>query len=350
MKYSSLEQRLAQSYIDMLPSFVPDENAPVSVSEQKHFYDLIMGLFQLAFNEPLYFVTSLHEDDAFLSRHKNAKPQLNKDMKKFTKSMNGLLKAMYLLGQGEEVKLDKKQLSVLSKIGIDDLTNLPVAWKWMTTKKDPNPSIFTNSQLHKNYPYVSFSHCLFNDNYPYTSDIYSRLLGESAFEKLENWMLSQGYKLYNVYNIIASDCNLSLSIINQKWSGEPPYGGCEYKVKHTGISAQFDDYLETPASFGLLIPNGMKEYLNDFDSMDRELQTFVFERTKKCDKCKYCVATDKAGTRPLSHTIVNFEGDEYKLCNLIPGYNFCWTSIDDSLADMLIKMLSFMDRFIPEKV
>ena len=37
MTFSSLEQRLAQGYIDMLPSFVPEENASVSISEQEHF-------------------------------------------------------------------------------------------------------------------------------------------------------------------------------------------------------------------------------------------------------------------------------------------------------------------------
>lgn len=336
MRYSSLEQRMAQNYIDMLPSFVPDENAPVSVSEQKHFYDLIKGLFQLAFDEPLLFVTALHEDDVFLNRHKGAKPKLNENMKKIRKSINEFLKVMHRLGQGEEVKLSKKQLLVLSKIGVDDLTNLPAAWNWMATKVGSN--------------FSTFSHCLFNDNYPYTSEIYSRLLGESAFKKLESWMLSLGYKRFDIYNVIASDCKLSLSIINPKWSKEPPYGGCEYKVKHTGISAQFDDYLETPASFGLCIPGGMKPYLESFDIMDDELQAFVFARAKKCDMCKYCVNTDITGSHPLSNTKVNFEDKEYKLCNLFPGYYFCWTSIDDSLADILIKMLSFMDRFIPEKV
>ena len=32
-----------------------------------------------------------------------------------------------------------------------------------------------------------------------------------------------------------------------------------------------------------------------------------------------------------------------------PRYSYTWTSIDDELADMLIKMLSFMDKFIPNK-
>jgi hypothetical protein len=111
MVYASLEQRLAQGYIDMLPSFIPNGNASISILEQERFYILIKGLFQLAFDEPLLFVTSLHEDDAYPSRFKKGygKPQLITNMKKFTKSINALLQAMFFIGQGKEVSLNKKQ-------------------------------------------------------------------------------------------------------------------------------------------------------------------------------------------------------------------------------------------------
>ena len=335
MNYSSLEQRMAHSYIDMLPSFVPDENASVSVSEQEHFYDLIKNLHQLAFDEPLLFVTSLHEDDVYPTRYKKpyGKPKLIMSMRKFTKSVDGLLQAMFLLGKGEEVKLNKRQQTILDRLNINDLTNLPAAWQWMSTKENAN--------------IVTFSHCLFDDNYPYTSEIYARLLGASAFKKLESWMLAQGYKRFDIHHIIASDCKLTLTIANPKWCSDPPRGGHEYKIKHTGISVQYDDYVKDPAIIGLCIPDGMKPYLATFDSMETSLQAFVVGRTKKCDRCNYCIQTDKTGTRPLAYTAVTFEGEKYQLCNYFPGYGYSWSSIDDNLVDMLIKMLTFMDGFVP---
>ena len=338
MTYSSLEQRLAQNYLDMLPSFVPDENAPVSVSEQEEFYGLIKGLFLLARDNPLLFVTALHDDDAFPNRFNKrgyGKPQLEANMKKFTKAVSGLLQAMFLLGQGEDICLSKKQLAVLSTLGVSNFAHLPAAWKWMSTKDGANIS--------------TFSHCLFDNNYPYTSEIYARLLGEPAFKKLEAWMLARGYKRFDIYEVAASHCNLSLSIVNPKWNSEPPRGGFEYKVKHTGISMRFDTYINKPPVLGLCIPGGMKPYLEAFNTMDTQLQAFVVDRTKKCDACNYCVQTDKTGLRPLAYTPVTFEGTEHLLCNYYPGYNYCWTSIDDGLADMLIKILSFMDRFVPAK-
>ena len=90
MNFENLEQRIAQTYIDLLPPFVPDDNASVSVSEQEKFYDLIKNLYQLAFDDPLLFVASLHEDDAYPSYIKSSygKPELQVNMKKFSNLAN----------------------------------------------------------------------------------------------------------------------------------------------------------------------------------------------------------------------------------------------------------------------
>ena len=97
MTFTCLEQRMAQSCMDMLPSFAPDKKALVSACEQEQFYTLIKRLYQLAFDEPLLFVTSLHEDDAYPHRYKKGyeKPKLITDMRKFTQSVDGLLQAMF---------------------------------------------------------------------------------------------------------------------------------------------------------------------------------------------------------------------------------------------------------------
>jgi len=337
MIYASLEQHLAQNYLCFLPSFIPDMNAPVSAEEQERFYYLIKELYQLAFDEPLLFVTQLHADDAYPNRFNRkgyGKPELHRNMVKFTKSIDMLLEAMFLMGKDEVCKLTKKQAAVLSRLGIADFANLPPAWIWMSTREAAS--------------LTSFSYCLFDCDYPYTSEIYARLLGEAGFKKLENWMLSNGYKRFDIYDVVASNCRLSLTIANPKWNENPPTGGFEYKIKHTGISARFEPYIKDPVVFGLCIPNGLKPYLEDFSFMDKELQDFVVKHTKKCDKCGYCVQTDKSKTRPLAITPVEYDGSTYPFCTYFPGYNYCWTSIDYNLADALIRMLSFLDRYAPQ--
>jgi len=337
MTYTSLEQRLAQNYLCLLAPFVPDRNAPVNTDEQERLYNLMKNLYQLAFDEPLLFVAQLHEDDAYPNRFNKksyGKPELQRNVVKFTKSIDMLLEAMFLMGKGEEYKLTKKQAAVLSRLGIVDFSNLPPEWIWLSTREAAS--------------LASFSYCLFDRDYPYTSEIYARLLGEAGFKKLESWMLSNGYKRFDIYDVVASNCRLSLTIANPKWNSNLPTGGFEYKVKHTGISARFEPHIKDPVVFGLCIPNGLKPYLEDFAFMDKELQDFVVKHTKKCDKCGYCVQTDKSKTRPLAIIPVDYDGNVYSLCTYFPGYNYCWTNIDDNLADELIMMLSFLDRYAPQ--
>ena len=334
--YSSLEQRMAKSYIDMFPAFVPCENAPVSIAEQKAFYDLMERLYHLAFDEPQLFVAVLHEDDAYPTRFKTGygKPKLILDMRKFIKAVDALIEKMFLLGQGSAVKMNKREQDILARLEIDDVNGLPAAWRWMATRDGAG--------------LTAFKYCLFDERHLYTSDIYARLLGEKGFGKLVNWMLEKGYKPMDMHDITASDCKLSLSIFNPKWGRNPPKGGYEYGIKYTGIAALYDYYVETPTVLGLCIPNGMRTYLEAFDEMEEALQKFVVTRTKKCDGCRYCVQTDKTGARPLAYVSIQFDGKTHPLCPYFPGYHYCWTHIDEGLAEEIMRILAFMDRFAPE--
>ena len=335
MDYSSLEQRMAQSFLDLFPPFVPEENAPVSTEEQRDFYEMINRLYQLAFDEPLLFVTALHDDDAYPSRYKKAygKPQLILDMKKFIKPVETLLQNMFLLGQGEAVKQNKREQAILARLGVVDVSRLPAAWVWMSTREGAHVT--------------AFAYCLFRRGYSYAAAVYARLLGETAFQKLENWMLTKGYRRFDIYDVTASDCKLSLTIANPQWGEEPPRGGFEYKIRHTGLSAQLDFYVREPVVLGLCIPNGMKTYLEAFDTMPEGLRQFVATRTKKCDACGYCTQTDKTGMRPRAYVSIAHGGKNYNLCTYFPGGAYCWPRIDDSLVDELIQMLTFMDMFAP---
>jgi len=255
-------------------------------------------------------------------------------MRKFTKAIDSLLQSMYLIGQDSNVKINKRQQEILSRLGINNYSKLPTAWTWMANRPGAN--------------IVAFMYCLFDKDYPYSSDIYASLLGEASFRKLENWMIKQGYKRFDIHNITASDCKLTLTYANPLWSKESPKGGFEYKIRHTGISVQYDFYVQQPVVFGLCIPDGLKTYLNVFDSMSTKNQSFVVNHTKKCDGCGYCVQTDKTGSLPLAFIQINYEQKKYNLCPYFPGYCYSWTSINDDLVDQLIEMLSFMDKFIPK--
>lgn len=333
MGYANLEQRMVNAYLAVLPEFVPEKSAEVSISEQKAFYDLMKRLYSLLFHDPSLIVSTLHEDDAFPSRYKKGygKPELETNVLKIKNAIEKLLQNMFQIGQGADVKLNKRQLKILSALGIEDLKKLPAAWVWMSSRPDATQTAFT--------------YCLFRRDYVYSVDVYARLLGEKVFRRLESWMVSNGYRPYDIYDITASNCKLALTYVNPMWGNEQPHGGNEYKIKHTGISVQYDSYVRNPTALGLCIPYGMKNFLENFDSMNQKVKEFVTERTKRCDGCRYCIQTDKTGVRPLACMSITYKQTEYKLCPYFPGYNYSWTSVDDSLVDNIIEMLTFMDTF-----
>ncbi len=336
MMFDSLEQRLAHSYLETFPAFVPDENS-LDLREQEHFYDFMKRLYQLAYDQPLLWVPTLHEDDAYPNHStKKAynKPDLHQHMRKFMQGMDGLLQSLFEMGKGVAVKPSKRQMAILAALGHDESAPRSPAWTWMATRPGAN--------------LPAFAHCFFRADYSYVSDLYAHLLGdEPAFRRLETWMLNRGYQRYMGLDVTASTDPISLTYANPAWSAETPRGGYEYTIRHTGIAAIYHIELQRPAVFGLCIPGGLKPFLAAFADMDATVQRFVWARTKICDGCRYCVQTDKTGTRPLASIVVTHEGEVRRLCPYFPGYSYSWTSIDDALVDELIAMLAFMDGFVP---
>jgi len=330
--FTSVEQRMANGYLDTFPPFVPEE-APLAAASQRELYDLMLGLYRLCFDEPQLLVPALHEDDAYpnhFNKSSYGKPDLFVSMRKFTREMDALLDAMFRRGQGAPVKLSKRQKALLDRLGVSPDGPLPAAWARLASR--PGMTM------------TKFSRCFFQEGYPYVRDVYARLLGnEAAYGKLIDWMTARGYRYYDGLDITASDDKLSMTYANPAWSGDIPRGGFEYKIRHTGISARYEAAFREPQLFGLCIPGGLKPALSAFDRMDAPVQDFVIRRTKVCDGCRYCVQTDKTGARPLALIPVRHHGETRKLCPYFPGYSYCWPRIDDALADDLIRMLDFLD-------
>jgi len=326
--YGNLEQRMVQSYLDTLPPFTPAADGPAP-EEQERFYRLIKSLYELLWAEPQLLVSSLHEDDAHPNRataSSYGKPELKVNMRKALKAVHDLLEVMRRLGQDpDSIKVNRRQGAILMRLGVDPAGPLPVAWTWMATR--PGSTL------------LSFSRCLFRPGYPYARDVYARLLGEERFLRLEAWLVERGYSRFECL-----DGTLSLDYANLAWDREPPRGGSLYKIRHPGIACSYDPYFAHPTTLGLAIPGGMKPFLDRFDLAEESVKDFIWEHTNRCSGCRYCVQTDKTGTRPLAAVAVEHRGEVRRLCPYYPGFSYRWTALDQGLVDNLTGMLAFMEE------
>lgn len=327
--YSSLEQRAAQYYVATFPGFIPDEKGPVSVAEQREFYDLMRSLYQLACVEPSLFVTTLHEDAAVYEK------QVRRGhIVRFMKSIDALLEIMFTMGQGESVKFSKKQLGVLARLQVSMDAQLPPAWRWMSTRSEAS--------------ITAFARCFFKNDHSYTTDIYADMFGdELAFRRLDRWMIEHGYVSQTLLDVAGSDCKLALNYYNPTWDKKPPTG--TGPIRQTGMTAIYDPRRKPPYVFWMEVPNILRGCLGQFAAMSKQLQDFVITHIKKCDGCRYCVQTDKSGKRPLICTKIQYGQEEHVLCPLFPSGSYRWHCIDDALADRLIELLEFMDNLLPKK-
>lgn len=332
--YTCLEQRMAQTRLDLLPPFIPDPQAPVSTAEQQAFYDAMAALYRLAADEPLRFVPVLHEDDAYPNRFNKTpygKPELLQNQKKFLKAVDAVVQNLFLLGQGQAVSWNRRQKAVLDALGLS-ASALPAAGRWLASR--PGADI------------VDFSHCLFDAAQPaYLPAVYAPLLGESGFHTLQDWLGANGYRQYHLKHATATDCDMILAYANPLWGEEPPSGSFEYKVRHTGVCIRYDPWVRQPCVLGLCIPGGLGPWLERFAAMPPAVQTFVNAHAKVCNGCGYCVQTDKTGQRPRAAVAVPAAEGTRRLCPYFPGCNFCWTALDEALVRDIIGMLGFMDRF-----
>lgn len=334
-QYDSVEQRMANTYLEALPSFVPADDGPPH-AEQRAFYELIGGLFLLAADEPALFVKETHPDDAYPNRFNKTsyqKPELIKQMRTFRKEVDLLLSALFSIGRGESVALRKRQAQILSRLGVSlDSPVLP-ALKWMAMRDGANID--------------TFSRCLFDPDYPYEEEIYAKLLGDTdAFRRLIGWLSGHGYSRFILSDTPASDDKHALTYANLAFHREPPRGGFEYGVKHTGVSMRHDYYAQNPAVLGLLIPGGMRPHLLRFAEMGETLQSFVMERARRCDGCGYCVQTDKTGKKPRACVPIEHGGATHSLCTYFPGFSYCVTALSGPIVERMISFLAFMDEQI----
>jgi len=350
MNYTSLEQRMAHTYRDMFPPFIPLAGAEASIQSQEQFYGFMKNVIQILFDTPQVLFTKLFEDDAYPNRFNQAsygKPNLYGHMKKDLVAIDELMTLLFTLGQkgtvedgglalSQAVEIKKKHRNVLPQLGLklednilkcDQFSDLFTTWHWMATRENASP--------------IAFSRCMFDPGHSYIQDIYARLFGdENAFCLLEQYLDKNGYM-----RVETKRGPFTLDYVKQTVEKEVPLGSPQHGDPfHYGISAEYKASAAIPQFMVLRIVE-MSDMLLKFDRMPDGLKRFVVQYIKKCDDCKYCIQTDKTGKRKQLHIDLAYDGG-YLVCPLYPGFNFCFTELNDNLVQGLTAFLDFMDLHI----
>lgn len=181
--------------------------------------------------------------------------------------------------------------------------------------------------INKWTPYVlaNFSCCSFINDFNYLvaiTDAENNLNGHLL--QFQERCLAEGYEQVIKCTLGASGFDFNITFQN----------------KVGGFLIVFNPRKHWPFSFGTLNEIGEKAMLEDFESLDKELQKHFISICKTCNGCQGCT---KGGKNKIFAVHVHFDGKDYNLCPSFPQHG--WESYDRKLIDVLFKYHSAQEKY-----
>ncbi len=361
--FESLAQRVIYSYAGTFPGFVPVKSDRASEHSQLEMYGFIENMLQKLYVDPSLLALSFQQDDFYEDwALQKTKPKLVVEMRNYQKKINeflmlliqigeqGSIKGNTLLVTPDKVKLTANVQKRLESFGL----TCSKSEEGFALSCDEHPELFpawkllSETSAGKKDPVMYFSHCMFDPEHSYPTDIYLNLLNDkSPLIKLRGYFEANGY--------LRVDCRensreneISLDWVKNYGKKDEPLKASWAEREHGGLSIWFDFSKRNQVFFGLRVPR-YKELLARFDEMDDRLKEFVICKTKKCDGCGYCTQTDKTGIRRKQFVTVDHKGS-VNLCQLYPGFTYIWTAVNDDTASDIIAFLKFIDKIFGKEV
>lgn len=352
-QFDSMEQRIINMYIDLFPSYRPNKDGVISEASQRQFYEFMGLVFKKLYENPLLLFSKINPDDFFIIRfNKNSenKKESYTKLKKCVKTLQDFSEFLYGFGKNgqqkdgifaidKSIKIQKKYINILQLCNIE--YSIGSSQAFFQSKKYPELFCcwewFSKSPKHSSVYFIS---CMFDKDYSYTSDVYSKLSNDKgAFEVLESFLIKNNYR-----RIDNRDNKVNLDYVKEYDKKESILKAAWGERTHGGISAEYDGLMKNPPLFSLRIPY-YKILLEESEKMSEELKDFVVNTGKKCDDCRYCVQLDKTGKKPLSFITV-YHKNKFDMCTYFPSFYYCWEKLDQTIVKNIIMLLIFADEIL----
>ncbi len=340
--FESLGNRLVDSYIKTYPAFKPVKECNASENSQKQMYDFLYESLTTIYSDLSTFNISHEPDDYYESwQLMNAKPELNKKTQKIKYEFFAVYECFIKMGLAGQVLQDslfiaKGDLQIKQKmkdklrlfglvceekadgysITHNKYKEIFSAWK-LHCSSSKYGNVSTNEIMH-------FLHGRFMDKMYTAAEMFSKVSDSVLISELEQYFLEKGYT-----------CNFhEIGIKYEK----------EYPKKQTAHMNIYYDWRKiNPLILDFKAPHFSK-VITFYDEMDDELKDMVFNKTKTCDGCGYCVQTDKTGKRPKLAQCLEFNDVKKLKCPLYPS--FVWDNVNTGMISKVKKLFDFAESVV----
>ncbi len=184
--------------------------------------------------------------------------------------------------------------------------------------------------------FLYFSRCVFDPHDNWTAKAFDSLLGANGLLiDLCGELEKRSYQRI--------DCRdgkkISLDYVKQHGKKAEPVKMAWGERTHSGIEVSFEELRMEPCFVWLRMPM-FKTVLAQAERLPATVLDFILNWTKTCDGCRYCVQTDKTGTRPLAAVKLNGKNK----CPLYPGFTMNWRALTPELCGSLLSVLDALNE------
>lgn len=356
--FDNLAQRSLYYFISTYAPFVSTNSDMATVEEQESAYHFIKSIYENTFKDPSLLKLKTLPDDSFSDwEYHKTNPKLVTDIREGIKKVEQFINLIYQISLSKQINentfsVSKNDLEIKPAV-LKQLQNFNI--KYQVNEKEyiidfpikvsglkllatiSKQSISNEEENQK--PYVLFSRGVFNVNHPWTYEVFRNFFEDQrAFDRLISFLDKNNYK-----RVDGSEC-IALNYVKNYSKKQEKLKAAWAERTHGGIELIYEETRKNQPLLSLRIPY-YKEILEHSSKMSNKLKNFIINYTKKCDNCRYCVQTDKSGTRPLAFINV----DDNNLCPLFCGFSYRWKAINDDIVDNIIELLQFIDEAFRER-
>lgn len=339
--FESLGKRFVDAFLVTYPAFKPVKDCTASENSQKQMYDFLYDSITTIYSD-LSITNIPYEPDDFYEHWQlmNTRPELNLKMQKIKKEFFAVYEYFIKLGLAgqvlqdglfiakSEMQIKQKTKDKLHRFGLvcDQkadgylITHIKYkdmfsAWKLhCSSSKDGN----SNTNI------LNFLHGRFMGKKYTAAEMFSKVCDSALIAELEQYFLEKGY--------IGHHQDIGVKYEKQ------------YPKKQTACMYIYYEWRKiNPLILDFKAPHFSK-VIKFYDQMDDELKDMVFNKTKTCDGCGYCVQTDKTGKRPKLAQRLEFNGVAKPKCPLFPS--FVWDNVNPKMVSKVKKLFDFAESVI----
>lgn len=337
--FENLGRRIIYSFLATYPEFKPVANCNASELSQRQMYDFLYDTINTIYND-LSLINVADEPDGCYEwwQCNNVKPELILKMQKIEKNLFDFYEYFIKMGLSGEVS-DKKLIINKSGMKIAQKTRDKLSLVGLICDESKESYVFTHDKYEELFPawkqhcsalkdgkirtqsMMIFFHGIFGGKQYTASEMFGKIYNQVQIAELESYFLEKGY----------AASNNEMSVTYEK----------EYPKRQKAYMRIFYDWRKkNQMVFDFKVPQ-FSTLIKSYEKMDDELKALVFNRTKTCDGCGYCIQTDKSGKRQRLALPLKLNKQTLLKCPIFPV--IAWNNTDETMINIVKKLFDFAE-------